>query len=388
MQQLIKYCKTDSQRKHIQAIIDYGSQRKAAVALGVCKNTLCDTIKRVKGYAAKAGHSPEHDMVHTVPDGFKVQGVSTLYKQDGTVAQQWVKSSADGARQFELMQEAIKALCDDVERIHPRLPVEYGGIDASDDLMAVYPLGDPHIGLLSWGEECGQDWDLKIAEQKFIGVFDRLVKTAPSCKQAVIINLGDFLHADNMAGVTERSGHNLDLDGRYAKMVSVAMKIIRRMIESALDHHETVRVINCVGNHDDTGALFLSIALANIYENEPRVIIDSSPTPFHYVQFGKVLIGAHHGHSCKADKLPLVMATDKAKEWGETSERVWMVGHIHHDTVKEYPGVKVESFRTLAAKDAYATWNGYRSGQDSKAIVYHREFGEVERHTVNIAMVK
>lgn len=388
MQQLIKYCKTDSQRKHIQAIIDNGSQRRACAALGIARGAMYDTIKRVKAYAAKAGYSPEHDMTHTVPDGFMVKGVSTLYKQDGTVAQQWVKSSSDGARQFELMREAIKALCEDVERIHPRLPVEYSGIDVSDDLMAVYPLGDPHIGLLSWGEECGQDWDLKIAEQNFIGVFDRLVKTAPSCKQAVIINLGDFLHADNMAGVTERSGHSLDLDGRYAKMVSVAMKIIRRMIESALDHHETVRVINCVGNHDDTGALFLSIALANIYENEPRVIIDSSPTPFHYVKFGKVLIGAHHGHSCKADKLPLVMATDKAKEWGGTEFRYFHTGHIHHDTLKEYPGVKVESFRTLAAKDAYATWNGYRSGQDSKAIVYHREFGEVERHTVNLSMVK
>lgn len=82
------------------------------------------------------------------------------------------------------------------------------------------------------------------------------------------------------------------------------------------------------------------------------------------------------------------MATDRAKDWGETEFRYLHTGHIHHDTMKEYPGVKVESFRTLAAKDAYATWNGYRSGQDSKAIVYHRDFGEVERHTVNIAMVK
>ena len=81
------------------------------------------------------------------------------------------------------------------------------------------------------------------------------------------------------------------------------------------------------------------------------------------------------------------MATDRAKDWGETEYRYWATGHIHHDTLKEYPGVKVESFRTIAAKDAYATWNGYRSGQDSKAIVYHKDFGEVERHTVNLRMV-
>jgi hypothetical protein len=133
--------------------------------------------------------------------------------------------------------------------------------------------------------------------------------------------------------------------------------------------------------------MFLSVALANIYENEPRVIIDISPAPFHYVRFGKVLIGAHHGHTCKADRLPGVMAADRARDWGETEYRYWMTGHIHHDTLKEYPGVKVESFRTLAAKDAYAAWGGYRSGQDSKCIVMHKEYGEVERHTVNIREV-
>ncbi|MFM7009520.1 MAG: oxidoreductase, partial [Betaproteobacteria bacterium] len=83
-----------------------------------------------------------------------------------------------------------------------------------------------------------------------------------------------------------------------------------------------------------------------------------------------------------------IMATDQAKEWGETEYRYWYTGHIHHDTLKEYAGCKVESFRTIAGKDAYATWNGYRSGQDSKCIVLDRHHGEVERHTVNIGMVR
>ena len=35
----------------------------------------------------------------------------------------------------------------------------------------------------------------------------------------------------------------------------------------------------------------LSIMLANIYENEPRVVIHDQPTARHYVRHGKVLIG-------------------------------------------------------------------------------------------------
>jgi len=241
---------------------------------------------------------------------------------------------------------------------------------------------------MAWGEESGQDWDLKIATKAFTGVFKRLVNSTPSCKQAVIFNLGDYFHSDNMKGVTDRSGHVLDMDGRFAKMKRVGYKIMRMMIEHALEHHEKVRVINSIGNHDDTGAIDMAISLAEIYENEPRLTVDISPTPYHYVRFGATLIGTHHGHTTKADKLPLVMATDMASDWGEAKHRYWYTGHIHHDTMKEFSGCKVESFRTLAAKDAYATWHGYRAGQDSKAIVIHREHGEIERHTVNLDMIK
>jgi hypothetical protein len=81
------------------------------------------------------------------------------------------------------------------------------------------------------------------------------------------------------------------------------------------------------------------------------------------------------------------MATDQAKQWGETEFRTWLTGHIHHDTRKEFAGCDVESFRTLSAKDAYATWGGYRARQDSKCLVIHKQYGEVERHTVNIKQV-
>lgn len=383
MQELIKYCQTDRQREVMQAIVEHGGQRKAAKALGVAKSTVDRAVDSVRRHAARAGHSPDHDMTHAVPDGYLVKGVSTYYNKDGKPAGQWVKSSIDSDRQLEIMREAVEALCADIKPIDPE---EFCGFNL-EEIMTVYPLGDAHIGMRAWHEECGEDWDMSIAEDKFGKVFDRLVNSSPSSYEAVIINLGDWLHSDNIAGVTERSGHHLDMDGRYPKMISVAMRVLRQMIHAAMQKHFQVRVINAIGNHDDTGAMWLSVALSHIYENEPRVIIDSSPTPFHYVRFGKVLIGAHHGHTCKADKLPLVMATDRAKDWGETEYRFWHTGHIHHDTLKEYPGVKVESFRTLAAKDAYATWNGYRSGQDSKAIVYHKDFGEIERHTVNLRMV-
>lgn len=377
----VEYANSDQQRK-IAELMDQGlSSQKIADSLGLDSGNVRNAMRRMKGRAA-----PKQIKDHSgdIPDGYKIKGTSTLYK-DGQPQLQWVKTNQDAERQLELMKEAIAALSESLPKLDPSDSPDQS--DTNNNLMAVYPLGDPHIGVLTWAEETGQDWDLKIAEQKFCGAFHRLVKTAPQCDQAVIVNLGDYFHADNMEGVTSRSGHSLDMDGRFAKMIRVGFKIMRQMIDSALSHHRTVRVINATGNHDDTSSLFLSVALANMYESEPRVIVDDSPTPFHYVEWGKCMFGVHHGHSCKPAMLPGVMAADQPEMWGRTQYRYWYTGHIHHDTKKEYAGVTQESFRTLAAKDAYATWGGYRSGQDSKCIVLDKRFGEVERHTVNLAMV-
>src|SRR5690606_31958978 len=103
------------------------------------------------------------------------------------------------------------------------------------------------------GEETGSgDWDMKIAERVQCGAMAALVDLAPPAEKAVIINLGDWFHSDNQEGQTTRSKHSLDMDGRYAKMISVGVKVMRQCIESALKKHKTVRVINVIGNHDDT----------------------------------------------------------------------------------------------------------------------------------------
>jgi len=312
-----------------------------------------------------------------------IKGTSTLYDRNGNITQQWVKTSIPKEEQLQILKNNIFDLIKKLPKLNEP---EYKEKANNSDLMAVYPLGDPHIGMLAWDNISGEEWNLKIAEDVFIKLFDRIVKSTPNCKKAVILNLGDLFHYDNIEGMTSRSKNLLDKDGFYPQMVQIAVKIVRRLIESALSHHEIVEVINLPGNHDDVGSVFLTIFLKHVYEDCPRLIINESFSVFHYIQFGKTLIGAHHGHSCPMDRLPGVMASDKAKEWGESKFRYWLTGHIHKDMKNEYAGCTVESFRTLAAKDSYAATNGYRSGRDIKSLIFHKEYGEIERHTVSIMM--
>lgn len=374
---------TEHQLKILNAYRSSGTYEKTAVTLNLSVDAVSSALRKVRRKAnAKLHRNHDCSITDSIPEGYHIKGVSNMIT-NSEGKPMWVKTDQDKADAERKMMSGIKALCSDIPRAIAIPVVERNFSDS----LAVYPLGDPHIGMMSWEPESGADWDINIAKEKFTSVFDRLVKTAPNCTESLIVNLGDYFHADNMEGVTSRSGHRLDLDGRFSKMIEAGMFIMRRMIESALSHHEKVHVINATGNHDDVSSQWLSVALSALYENEPRVNIMVSPAPFQYFEFGSVLIGTHHGHTCKMPNLPGVMAADKPQAWGRTSFRYWLTGHIHHDSMKEYPGVKCESFRTIAAKDAYAAWGGYRAGNDSKCLVMHREHGEIERHTVNLSMV-
>lgn len=378
---------TENQKLVLDAVKEHGTQAKAAQALGINIRSLERTIQRIKKAQARQGYAPEHDMVKTCPDGYFVKGVSTLYTngEDGTqVSAQWVKTQADAQRQEELIKEAVEAWCDEAKGAIKPVKSKQAQHDA--DLLTIYPLGDPHFGMYAWGEETGKDFDLEIAESQLFAAIDYLVDKSPASKRGVLCNLGDMFHSDNMDGVTARSGHSLDMDGRLQKVIQVGVRALRRCIHRMLEKHDQVEVVNAPGNHDHVLALALNVMMANIYESEPRVTVYSAPTMRHYIQHGKVLIGIVHGHQTRDNDLGAIMATEKAQEWGQTEYRYFYRGHHHQDKVTELRGCKVEQFRTLAPKDAYASSGGYLSGQDMKAIVHHANHGEIARHTFAISM--
>ena len=316
------------------------------------------------------------------PEGHTVKGVSTLYGPDGELRAQWVKTDTSEAER----RAGLEALAEAAISKLPRLKARPAVGRTLPALGVGYPIGDAHVGMLSWPAETGEAWDLEIAERIQCSAVAALTEAAPRAESSVIVSLGDWFHYDALEPVTTRSSHVLDADGRYAKMIAVGMRIMRQCVESALAKHDRVRVVCVPGNHDETGSLWLGMALAHLYERDERVTVDDSPAPFRYFRHGKTLVGCHHGHQCKPDKLPGVMAADRAKDWGETEHRFWWLGHVHHQQVKEHPGCIVESFNTLAAKDAYATAGGWRAQRNMKAIVFHEEHGEVARHTVNARM--
>ena len=358
-----------------------GNVAQAIVLLGVDERGIKRRVAKLKKKAALKGIAPENDMVHQVAEGFAVKGTSTLYADDGSVKVQWVKTQQSHEDKLSSLNEAIADAMEGFKGIYkPRK----APVSDSEDLMACYVMGDPHIGCYAHAEEAGENFDVDIAREDLINATSRLVDVAPKTDRALIVNLGDFFHADNSSERTTRSGAKLDVDSRWHRVLQAGCMLMVDLISMALSKHPTVEVINCIGNHDDHSSVMLSAFLAAYFHKEPRVLIHSTVNKFNYITHGKVLIGTTHGDTVRTNALSELMATDEPQLWAESEHRYWYTGHIHHTTRQELRGCVQESFRTMAAKDAWHHNSGYRSGRDMYCIVQSKEYGEVERYRCDI----
>lgn len=361
-------------KQAVDALAQAGNVTEAAKSLGLPRATFVNRLQRAESLGLKA------------PEGYRIKGTSTLYDvTTGEAKLQWVKTTEDQAQQ----EAKIQGMVDGFRAELPQFKrVAKPEIKTASHLLNLIPMGDPHFGLLCWAKEVGDAFNLKIASEDMCAAVNNLVSSAPPADRCVIANMGDFFHVDNLEGLTPASRHSLDVDSRLPKIMEVGILALRQAITTALTRHKVVEVINCRANHDPVLGLALSVFLAHVYENEPRVIIHSEPTFRHYVRHGKVLLGFVHGDKTKDRDLPGVMATERAEDWGQTKHRYFFRGHHHHLETTEYNGCIVEQVRTLAPSDAYSNGAGFLSGRDMKLISYHAESGERKRITCGIDLLR
>ena len=380
--QLLSYA-TVRQIEYLEAVEAHGSENKAAEVLGVNPRTLQRSLRALEVVAARKGNAPGHWDDGVAP-GY-IMGKVTVHRKAGQVEQTWERQHPDDALRQQAIREAFEAMAQELPRLGTIVP-NLGTFEAN--LATLYTLTDSHVGMLSWAKEGGADWDLTIAEATLVGCFAQMIQASPAARIGFVNQLGDFLHYDSaVAPVTPQHGHILDSDGRFSKMVSTAVRILRRVIDMALAKHEKVVVLMAEGNHDMASSVWLRVMFRALYENEPRVEVIDSELPYYVHQHGKTMLAFHHGHLKKNDQLPILFAAQFPKVWGETTKRYAHCGHRHHAEEKEHSGLTVIQHPTLAARDAYAARGGWIADRAVTAITYHSEFGQVARNTVTPEML-
>ena len=381
---------TPMQKEAVKAFLAHGSVAQAAAELGITAPRLRAHLSELRTRAARRGWSPAHDMKNPVPESYHVKGVSTYYRIDPVTGErrptgQWVKSKKDEEHRVTALLDAVQSVMEPLAgAVEPTPPPAR----SDEDLLVVIPLGDPHVGMLAWADETGENFDLAIAERDLRAGIDQIIESAPPARRAIFASLGDFFHRDLQEAKTVRSGNPLDADGRWGKMLDVGIRTYRYGIERALAKFEFVDGEVVIGNHDDLTSVMLSKCMKLLFEKEPRFSIDDRPAKYRYYEHGEVLLGFTHGDSVKKDHLAGIMAVDQREAWGRTLYRHFYTGHVHHDSLREYPGLSVSSHRTLAARDAWHHAAGYRSDRDIKCDVWHRTDGLVGSHVVNVRRVR
>lgn len=382
---LIDYAKTERQREAVKAWQDCGEVvAKAAGVLGISPSTVRDHIGAVKNYAASAGYSNNWDARRHVPEGEVVIGRS-IYTSDDEGNKAWLKTkrTMTEAERDKALQGFVDGLVKGVKPYKPKAKPKTKKF--ADDLLPTIVIGDAHFGMRADSRETKeQDYDTKIAAKSHLEAIEYLVSVSTASVNSLLVNVGDFIHANGSAGTTF-GGTRLDVDTRIEVVLETAAQTFIFAIEKMLSKHKNVSVIMARGNHDSDTAIALALILKFYYAKEPRVTILDPHGFFHTLQFGATLIAVHHGDKVKAPKLAAILPRMLPDQWSSTNYRKWLVGHIHHQNAIETDnGVFVESFGTLCFPDSYHSSHGYSASSVMTQITFHRDGGEALRHVYQI----
>jgi len=374
---------TPSQVIKLDVLKKCGTQKKAANYLDMNIRSFERGLDSLTRQAAKRGYDPDNNLLYPVGKGQELKGQSVLYDADGNIKQQWVKSQSDKtAEKEERINEIFSAL---KEELTPLKPVKSPKVK-NDDLVNTYIITDYHLGMLAWDEETGDNWDTEIAESLLYNWFSEAIKRSPDSDTGILAQLGDFLHWDGLDAVTPQHKNLLDADTRFQKIVRVAIRVFRRVIDDLLQKHNKVHVIMAEGNHDPASSIWLRELFHALYDKEPRVYIELSPDPYYCYEHGDTSLFFHHGHKRKPANLDDVFVAKFREIFGRTKYSYGHTGHLHHKEVKESNLMVIEQHRTLSSNDAYASRGGWITGRDASCITYHKAFGEVSRITINPKM--
>jgi hypothetical protein len=363
---------TPAQRQAYDAYLKVGTIRGAARELGQAYSSVQRKVTAAKRYLE------QDPAIRSVMDDIGTHMIPSTV---------WLKSKDHsimlrpevGEKSIEDTITALKSGLEDIRATPRSVPVA-----GTQNLAAIFPVADLHIGMLADEEESGQNWDTKIAQSVFQNVFDRLVEVTPSAECAVVAQLGDLTHIDDQRNVTPQSKHQLDADTRYFRVLRIAVSLMKWAIERLREKYSKVIYRGCRGNHDMTAHYAVTLALSEYYSDCDDVEIVSEASEFYVFEHGVNMLLLHHGDRAKPDRLVQFAAAEWPEIWGRTRHRLALSGHVHHETRKELGGMAFESVGTIIPRDAYAASSAYSAKSQLISIVLDAEEGEISRNKVNI----
>lgn len=277
-----------------------------------------------------------------------------------------VSKSLDPKEMSDIFKDMVSGFNPSVRR-----PVNVIGVDN----MAIMPIADLHFGSQARIDEVGSNNDLDISRQILLNsVFFHLTSIEVHQPEEILIPLlGDFFNTDTTTNTTTR--------GTYQENASSWKNTFRKGCELMVEVIDIcsriapVKVVICNGNHDLQNSHALGMFLEAWYRNVDNVIIDNSHSIRKYSSYGNSLFGFGHGDTkANADYLG-IMCLEAEKLFVTSRYRTVFVGHLHHKTTEEKPGITVRRVGSLTSSDTWHKTKGYQSMRSSESYIVNKNKG-------------
>jgi hypothetical protein len=369
---------TKKQQEALDAYLIHGSYVEAAKSLGIDRGGLRKTIKRLEATGLVPWQSAA-----PVPAHLTVGKTTVQYDANGNVIQEWRRQYPN----LELMQSVVDGLCDQVSGKGKTSKIKKSA-NTENDILFEIDLFDAHVGMYADERETlDSNYNCDIAARRMVETAEALASRANNPAKCVLVFGGDMLHVDDRYNRTPASGHSLDADSRYHRIVNYIIAACRECVDIASRIAPDVEVVVLEGNHSPHSELWLSRVLEAYYSRCENIKIRTDPNPRKHLIWGDNLLLWSHGDKIAAQRWAMVIAAEFAKEWGATKYRHLKCGHVHHKktiapvVVDEQSGLVVEYLEALCATDAWHSGVGFVGSQKgASAFEYHKSEGLLSRH--------
>lgn len=299
----------------------------------------------------------------------------------------WLSKKQDVVEVFHAAEEFRKL----VENYNPKHPkVKYKTNRNEHNLLEI-TLFDLHLGKLCWAGETGENYDSKIASNRFMIAIQKLLDRAePYDFERILFPIGnDFFNSDNLHNTTT-AGTPQDEDLRWQKTYTLGINLLVQAID-LLSLHAPVDVVVVPGNHDFERCYYMGETIKAWYRNTENVNVDNGANPRKYYNYGETLIGLTHGKEEKLDRLPMIMATEQRKMWGNTKYHEFHLGHIHRKRIYKYNalsedlGVTIRFLSSLSGTEEWHNKKGFVGNvKAAEAFLWNKENGYLANFNVNL----
>lgn len=264
----------------------------------------------------------------------------------------------------------IKEIVDNIEPLDLEPILVHDEHEKLDDrkMLEIAPI-ELHLGKMAFVGESGQDYEIRIARNRFEKIFKDIIsrQKEEKCGKCLLVIGSDFFNSesDGCTSVHKIPQANV---APYKVLMQEGFSMYASAIEKIRGMFNSVDVILCAGNHARSMEFFLYFALQQYFKNDLTVSFREDYKETQAVKFGNCAVFFNHGDYELKRTIKSIPA-EFYDIWGKTMYRELHLGHMHKEMAVDDEGGMIT--RRIGAPTATDTWH-----------YQNRFIGAVQKHQI------